>query len=74
MAIIREYVADNGILVRIADDCCWPDAERARRRAQANRTILDVFAAAYLREQRRCAEARERRMLGEAIRPDYAGD
>ena len=27
-----------------------------------------------LREQRRCAEARERRMRGEAIRPDYAGD
>lgn len=55
MAIIREYVADNGIRVRIADDCYWPEAERAWRRAQANRTILEVFAAAYLREQRRCA-------------------
>lgn len=52
MAIIREYVADNGIRVRIADDCYWPEAERAWRRAQANRTILEVFAAAYLREQR----------------------
>lgn len=59
MAIIREYVSDNGIMVRIADDCCWPDAERAWRRAQANRTILEVFAEAYLRKQRRCAEARE---------------
>ena len=47
MAIIREYVADNGIRVRIADDCYWPEAERAWRMAQANRTILDVFAAAY---------------------------
>lgn len=74
MAIIREYVADNGIMVRIADDCCWPDTERTRRMAQANRTILDVFAAAYLREQRRCAEARERMVRGDAIRPDYAGD
>lgn len=74
MAIIREYVADNGIRVRISDDCYWPEAERAWRRAQANRTILEVFAAAYLREQRRCAEVRERRMCGEAIRPDYAGD
>ena len=53
MAIIREYVADNGIRVRIADDCYWPEAERAWRRAQANRTILEVFASAYLREQRR---------------------
>lgn len=74
MAIIREYVADNGIMVRIADDCCWPESERTWRREQANRTILDVFAAAYLREQRRCADARERRMRGEAIRTDYAGD
>lgn len=74
MAIIREYVSDNGIRVRIADDCYWSEAERAWRRAQANRTILEVFAAAYLREQRRCAEVRERRMRGEAIRPDYAGD
>ena len=67
MAIIREYVADNGIRVRISDDCYWPEAERAWRMAQANRTILDVFAAAYRREQRRCAEVRERRMRGEAI-------
>ena len=74
MAMIREYVADKGIRVRISDDCYWPEAERAWRMAQANRTILDVFAAAYLREQRRCAEAIERRMRGEAIRPDYAGD
>ena len=65
MAIIREYVADSGIRVCIADDCCWPEAERAWRRAQANRTILEVFAAGYLREQRRCAEARERRLRGE---------
>ena len=50
------------------------DIDAAWRMAQANRTILEVFAAAYLREQRRCAEARERRMRGEAIRPDYAGD
>lgn len=55
MAIIREYIADNGIRVRISDDCFWPETERAWRMAQANRTILDVFAAAYLREQRRCA-------------------
>lgn len=74
MAVVREYRASNGALVRIMDDCYWPEAERAWRRAQANLTILDVFAAAYLREQRRCAEARERRMRGEAIRPDYAGD
>lgn len=74
MAVVREYRASNGALVRIMDDCYWPEAERAWRRAQANRTILDVFAAAYLREQRRFAEVRERRMRGEAIRPDYAGD
>lgn len=74
MAIIREYVADNGIRVRVADDCYLSGIELEQRVAQANRTILEVFAAAYLREQRQCAEVRERRMRGEAIRPDYAGD
>lgn len=74
MAIIAEYVADNGIRVRIADDCCWPESERAWRKAQADRVMLEIFAAGYLRKQRQCAEARERRLRGEAIRPDYAGD
>ena len=74
MAVVREYRASNGALVRIMDDCYWPEAECAWRRAQANRMIVEVFAAAYLREQPRCAAVRERRMRGEAIRPDYAGD
>lgn len=30
---MNEYIADNGIRVRIADDCYWPEAERAWRRA-----------------------------------------
>ena len=53
MAIIREYVADNGIRVRISDDCYWPEDEREERIRKANREILRIVAEAMQNEQLR---------------------
>lgn len=51
MAIIREYVSDNGIRVRIADDCYWPEDEREERIRQANMEILRIVAEAMQNDQ-----------------------
>ena len=61
MAIIAEYKAACGATVRIADDCFWPESERAWRKAQADRVLLEIYAEAYLEKQRQCAAEYERR-------------
>ena len=51
MAVVREYRASNGALVRIMDDCYWPEAEREERIRQANREILRIVAEAMRNDQ-----------------------
>ena len=51
MAVVREYRASNGALVRIMDDCYWPDDEREERIRQANREILRIVAEAMQNDQ-----------------------
>lgn len=47
MAIIREFVARNGVRVKVADDCYAhrTEAENRRRYEEANRRILEILAA-----------------------------
>ena len=51
MAVAREYRASNGALVRIMDDCYWPEDEREERIRQANREILRIVAEAMQNDQ-----------------------
>ena len=51
MAEVREYRASNGALVRIMDDCYWPEDEREERIIKANREILSIVAEAMQNDQ-----------------------
>ena len=51
MAVVREYRASNGALVRIMDDCYWPEDEREERIIKANREILSIVAEAMQNDQ-----------------------
>lgn len=74
MAIIREYVADNGIRVRIADDCYWPEAERAGHRLTgrywrySRRHTCASSADAQKQEKGECTVMRYDRIM-QAISP-----
>ena len=61
MAIVREFIASNGVHVQIADDCyrdLTPE-EVERRRAEVWRVMCQIAAnAARIEEERAKAEAR----------------
>lgn len=63
MAIIREIRCRCGGTVRIHDDCILPEAQQAAQIRRIWATANDIYR-----------NIQERRLRGEAIRPDYAGD
>ena len=71
MAVIREYKAACGATVRIDDACFWPEEEHARRKAEADQALCEIFERGYLSRQAKCARAYERRMRNAQIRSNH---
>lgn len=58
MAIVKEFIARNGVHVRIADDCyahLTPE-EMEQRRAEINNRIVEIVIADQLKQARKAAQ------------------
>ena len=63
MAIVRDYIAPNGVRVRVDDDCYAgiSEEELARRKREVSEAILAIDRAVQLREMAEMAAEGQRK-------------